>query len=106
MSDDDLEAQLRKYRPVGPADSLRSRVLNGGPQHSRGSMSVAALVFIIVLFHVLAAGERASVRVRLEHPARQETLIHELARQLGGDEHALLTARALIEMSRASGDVR
>lgn len=106
MSDANLEAKLTKYRPVGPDAGLRDRVVNVDSRQPRaGWMSIAALFFIIVVLHMLAAGERASVRVRLEDPARQEMLIRELAEQLGGDEFALLTARALIEMSATAGDV-
>lgn len=106
MNDDELERTLQQYRPVGPAGMLPDRIVNVEPRQSRaGWMSIAALMFVIILLQVLAAGERASVQARLEDPARQEMLIRELAAQLGGDEFAFLTARALIEMSTAAGDV-
>ena len=105
MTDLELEARLTRYRPVGPAGRLRDRVLNSPRQSRVGWMSIAALLFIIVVLQVLAAGERASVWARLEDSTQQERLVRELAEQLGGDEFALQTARAVIEMSAAAGDV-
>lgn len=106
MSDADFEAKLAKYRPAGPADSLRDRVLNVGARDTRvGWMSIAALLFIIIVLQVLAAGERASVRARLEDSTQHERLVRELAEQFGGDEFAVQTARALIEMSAVTEEV-
>ena len=105
MSDADIEARLRPYRPVGPPDDLRDRVLSGGsPAGSRGRwLSIAALLLIIIVLQVLAAAERASVRARLDDSAKQEKLIREIAQQLGGGELALQTARMLIEVSAVTG---
>ena len=106
MSDAHLEAKLAKYHAAGPPDDLRDRVLNTPARDTRVNwMSIAALLFIIVLLQVLAAGERASVRARLDDSAARERLVGELAERLGGDEFALQTARALIEMSTLAGDV-
>jgi hypothetical protein len=105
MNDADLEARLARYQPVPPADNLRNRVLNGPTRRSRVEwMSITALTFLIVVLHVLAAGERASVRARLDDSSRHEALVQELAAQFGGDEFARQTARALIEMSAAAGE--
>lgn len=105
MNDADVESQLKKYRPVGPAAGLRDRVLTVDSYSRANWLPVAALVFVIIALQVLAEAERRSVQARLENPAEQESLIAELAEQLGGDEIALVTARALIEMSRAPGAV-
>jgi len=106
MNDAELEARLARYRPAGPPDHLRDRVLKGGARQTRaGWMSVAALLVIIIILQVLAAGERAAVRVRLRDPAAREQLVRELGERFGGDEFAMQSARALIESSFAEADV-
>jgi hypothetical protein len=106
MSDANLEAKLAKYRPAGPADELRDRVLHA-PAHdapTRG-LSIAALLFVIIVLQVLAAGERASVRARLGDAAAHERLVGELAEQFGGDEFAVQAARTLVETWSMRGEV-
>jgi hypothetical protein len=105
MRDANLEAKLSTYRAAGPPDELRDRVLNARARDTRmGWMSIAALLVVIVVLQVLAAGERASVRARLDDSAARERLVAKLADQLGGDEFAAQTARALVEMSTIEGD--
>jgi hypothetical protein len=106
MSDPNLEAKLAKYRIAGPPDDLRDRILHRRASGGRGTwMSIAALLFIIVVLQVLAAGERASVRARVDDSAARDRLVAELADRLGGDEFAVQTARALVEMSTMAGNV-
>lgn len=105
MNDADLEARLVKYRPVAPGSGLRDRIVNTGPRQPRIAWrSVAALLCIIFVLHLLAARERASVRARLDDSSRREALVQELAAGFGGDEFAWQTARALIEMPAAAGE--
>ena len=100
MSDAHLEAKLAKYHAAGPPDDLRDRVLTTPARDTRADwMSIAALLFIIVVLQVLAAGERASVRARLGDAAARERLVGELAERLGGDEFAVQAARTLAETS-------
>jgi hypothetical protein len=106
MSDPKLETKLAKYRAAGPPDELRDRVLRAPARHARtGWMSIAALLFVIIVLQVLAAGERASVRARVDDSAARERLVAELADRLGGDEFAVQTARAVVEMSTMAGNV-
>ena len=106
MNDVDLEERLAKYRPVGPTDGLRERVLSNGRHTARGWISMAALLCIIVVLHVLAARERRSVQARLGDSTQQEMLIQEFAERLGGDAFAFQTARALIEIPVAAEPVQ
>ena len=106
MSDANLEAKLAKYRVAGPPDDLRDRVVSAPRRYTRtGWMSIAALLFVIVVLQVLAAGERASVRARLGDAAAHERLVSELAEQFGGDEFAVQAARTLVETWSMRGDV-
>jgi hypothetical protein len=69
-------------------------------------MSLAALAIIILVFHLLADGVRGGVRARVERTHDRQMLVRELTFRLGAGEFSLQTARALIELSDAGGDVK
>lgn len=104
MNDMDLEERLKHYRPAGPPSGLRGRVLETEPPLNRRWISIAALLVLIVVLRMLAAGERASVRARIDHSTNHEAVIREFAERLGGDDFAFVTARAVISMSTTAGD--
>lgn len=74
---DDIEEQLRRYRPAGPPSALRARVLDPARQHAgerrarRGAhgvrewFPVAAAMILIVLFSWMTSIERRKVDARL-----------------------------------------
>ena len=64
MNDEDLEALLRRYRPVGPPASLRAAVV-GANQPARVSVgewsAIAASMRLAATFYWLAGIERSRV---------------------------------------------
>ena len=106
MTDDELEEWLARYRPVPPPFEPPHRGVSTETTRPRGGwMSLAALGVIILVFHALAARERAAVQARVEHTHDRQLLVRELTYRLGAGEFSLQTARALIELSDAGGDV-
>jgi hypothetical protein len=61
MNDDDLEALLRRYRPLGPPEALRRRMTAAAPSSRvrlHDWLPVAAAVILAVAFSWLAGIER------------------------------------------------
>jgi hypothetical protein len=61
MNDDDLEALLRRYRPLGPPDALRRQITAAARpsrMRPRDWLPVAAAVILVVAFSWLAGIER------------------------------------------------
>lgn len=92
--------------PAGSIRIVRRRVVRHAAQRSTtGWLAVAALVVIIAVLQILAAGERSRVRARVEYSHDRERLVRELTYRLGAGEFSLQTARALIALSDAGADV-
>lgn len=68
-SSDDLDSVLKRFRPAGPPEGLRARVVAaaGVAQAVRPAPAIAewlpaaAAVLLVVLFHWLAANERQQI---------------------------------------------
>ena len=58
--DDELEALIREYRPLGPPPELRDRILNAAvaPSRLRDWFPAAAAVLLAAMFYWLADLER------------------------------------------------
>ncbi len=63
MNDDELETQLRRYRPAGPPAELRARVIAAAPMRlsSREWSAIAASLLLATTFYWLAGIERERV---------------------------------------------
>ena len=78
MNDEDLETLLRRYRPLGPPEALRSQILAAvpvsGPRLRDWFPAVAAVILAIV-FSWLAGVERQrlSASLTVAAPIEQHT---------------------------------
>lgn len=104
MRDEEVEAHLRRYRPIGPPPDLRGRVvgarLGDGRPGALGWLSLAATVTLIVVFHTLAARESNDIdRMLAAQDRGREAAIREIEEVLGGDEVARENARVAVAMS-------
>ena len=94
------ERLVRRYRPVGPPDALRARVLGAArARHQprvRWALPLVAAA-AIVFFHVMAADVRAQIGRHLSvlQQARQ-SVVDDLTAQFGGDEFASTQAEVLV----------
>jgi len=103
---DDLEHQLRRYRPVGPPAELRARVVaagrTGAPRRWAWVPSAAAMAAAF-LFYVLAASARRDLTAELTKADRyRDVIVRALAADLGGGEEASHVAARLIELNEAA----
>jgi hypothetical protein len=69
LSDDQLEARLRQYRPASAPPSLRSRVVASVPiapgrGRMREWMPAAAVALMAMLFYWMAAVDRRELRAQ------------------------------------------
>ena len=70
MNDEDLEALLRRYRPLGPPAELRARLVAAAAGPPRPSsfvaewLPVAAALMVTLLFYMLGATERDLIAAR------------------------------------------
>ena len=85
MKDEDLEALLREYRPLGPPETLRGAIMAAVlPPRTRlrDRYPAAAAVILAVIFSWLAAVERQrlSASVTPVPPIDQQEAIEELQR--------------------------
>ena len=61
ISDDDVERRLRRYRPVGPSNDLRDRIIDSAmrrPSRWREWIPAAAAFIAAVVCYTLAASAR------------------------------------------------
>jgi hypothetical protein len=94
---DDLERQLREFRPAGPPVALRGRVRDTvGKRRPRGWLewmpAMAAAALIATLYTLSSAPTAATRAQALVH----ERIVHALSAQLGGDPFARVTAERLV----------
>ncbi len=101
MMDDDLEieARLRAFRPAGPPETLRERVLTGaGRRHAGVWWEVAAAVALILagtaLNQLSARANRRIGMVLAPVVAAHEHRVEALALVLGGDAPARAAAES------------
>ena len=65
----EVEARLERYRPAGPPEDLRARVIAGAMRapamRVRDWLPAAAAVLVAALFYWLAANERQLIAARV-----------------------------------------
>jgi len=71
MKDEDLEALLRAYRPLGPPPELRARVVAGAKTPRRPSFALewlptAAALMFTLLFYWLSANQLEIIAAHFE----------------------------------------
>lgn len=104
MDEFEIEALLRSYRPVGPSDDLRHRILG-----ERGSGRLwpwaAAAVALIATTLALRVGTHAETASAELHPAPEPSirLAESLVERLGGDETARRLGEFILAEQTASG---
>jgi hypothetical protein len=95
--DADVEALLRRYRPIGPPPRLRARVLSAASPRRAWPWATAAAVLLgsIVALH-LAIGRLTAVAPVKPGPAPSARAIQDLADRLGGDAAAQHVAEFVV----------
>jgi len=96
---DDIEALLRNYRPIGPPADLKHRIVHRGSR-SVWPWAVAAALLLVSIVGVQAASSRTIERLRA---ADRDAVpaIEDLAASLGGDDAAHLLAATVVANLRA-----
>ena len=102
MRDEEVEAQLRQYRPAGPPAGLRGRIVGGfQSQPVRRWLQwcpAAAAAVVVALFSMLAADSRASLAAVSSHGAQErERRVAELSALLGGGALAQIEAERIVD---------
>ena len=94
MNDSEIEALLRKYRPVGPPAELRQRILGTTrvPRIWPWASAAAALLVLGLTFQFATRSETAAADLNLG-PSAVARVTEDLTNMLGGD----IRARELAE---------
>src|SRR5689334_1698879 len=94
-----IERLLRRFRPVGPASALRSRVLSAARRRPARvwplATAAAAALAIVIASYVLGGRDLARLD-RTIGTTTDRRVAEDLAERLGGDETARQTARWIL----------
>jgi hypothetical protein len=105
MNDSDIENVLRKYRPGGPPNQLRQRIVRSEPRQSiRPWLAAAAVLILCVLTCRVAARREVSqvdLQLGLDANAR---VVDELTDILGGNAEARELAESMVMEAQVRAD--
>lgn len=88
MEDEDVERQLRRYRPVGPRADLRASVVaaDAGRRAWREWVPAAAALALVALFYTLASRDRDAVaHYTIRSDAHLESVVSDMQAVVGGE---------------------
>jgi hypothetical protein len=106
----DIEEQVRRYRPVGPPDALRARVIaanqRGKPNRLLEWLPAAVAAGVAVAFYMLGAGARADADAFFSEAQQQRAaLVDQVAGSLGDDPLARQAAEEIVGAALNPPDV-